>query len=171
MITSAPTDTDAKAIEDFTLAEIEQKLNDFQQLMQALFTSSGSYMPLLLPNQQPNNSAVPHDQTEADSLYQQAQQLHQQQQWQQAARLFCKAAYLGLLPAQSQLAHCYLKGQGVPKSAVFAYSWFILAALQQDSGAQQACTVLCKHLSVQDQQQAQRLAAERFEKITLKNNY
>lgn len=155
-------------IDDLTLAEVDAKLKEHQQLLQVLLQSPGSMLSYL-----PQNDAVVM-QTEAkvpaDLLFQQALACTAQQDLHQAATLFCRAAYTGHLQSQVQLGHCYLKGTGVPKSAVFAYSWFILAALQQDSTAQQACTVLCKHLTVLDQQQAQQLAAERFEKITLQNN-
>jgi hypothetical protein len=157
-------------IDDLTLAEVDAKLKEHQQLLQVLLQSPGSMLSYL-----PQNDIVV-KQTEAvvlpdaEQLFQQALTCSARQDLHQAAVLFCHAAYRGHLQAQVQLGHCYLKGAGVPKSAVFAYSWFILAALQQDSTAQQACTVLCKHLTVLDQQQAQQLAAERFEKITLQNN-
>ena len=155
-------------IDDLTLAEVDAKLKEHQQLLQVLLQSPGSMLSYL-----PQNDTVVM-QTEAkvpaELLFQQALACSAQQDLHQAATLFCRAAYTGHLQSQVQLGHCYLKGTGVPKSAVFAYSWFILAALQQDKTAQQACTVLCKHLTVLDQQQAQQLAAERFEKITLQNN-
>lgn len=157
-------------MDDLTLAEVDAKLKEHQQLLQVLLQSPGSVLSYL-----PQNDAVvmhkedqPH--SDAEQLFQQALVCAAQQDLYQGAKLFCRAAYLGHLPSQVQLGHCYLKGAGVPKSAVFAYSWFILAALQQDKTAEQACTVLCKHLPLVDQQQAQQLAAERFEKITLKNN-
>jgi len=157
-------------IDDLTLAEVDAKLKEHQQLLQVLLQSPGSVLSYL-----PQNDAATehHDQQlapDAEDLFEQALASSAQQDWFRAATLFCRAAYLGHLQSQLQLAHCYLKGAGVPKSAVFAYSWFILAALQQDAAAQQACTVLCKHLSLVDQQQAQQLASERFEKITLQNN-
>lgn len=157
-------------IDDLTLAEVDTKLKEHQQLLQVLLQSPGSMLSYL-----PQNDATPvvqdlQCQPDAEQLFQQALILSEQQEASKAAGLYCRAAYAGHLQAQVQLGHCYLKGAGVPKSAVFAYSWFILAALQHDSTAQQACTVLCKHLTVLDQQQAQQLAAERFEKITLQNN-
>jgi TPR repeat protein len=157
-------------IDDLTLAEVDAKLKEHQQLLQVLLQSPGSVLSYLPQNdaatEQQNGQVHP----DAEVLFEQAVASSAQQDWFQAATLFCRAAYLGHLQSQLQLAHCYLKGVGVPKSAVFAYSWFILAALQHDSAAQQACTVLCKHLTLVDQQQAQQLAAERFEKITLQNN-
>ncbi len=157
-------------IDDLTLAEVDAKLKEHQQLLQVLLQSPGSMLSYL-----PQNDAVAvqnevFSQPDAEQLFQQALTYSAQHELHQAATFYCRAAYTGHLQAQVQLGHCYLKGAGVPKSAVFAYSWFILAALQQDSTAQQACTVLCKHLTVLDQQQAQQLAAERFEKITLQNN-
>ena len=157
-------------IDDLTLAEVDAKLKEHQQLLQVLLQSPGSVLSYL-----PQNDAVAIQnealtQLDAEQLFQQALTYSVQQELHQAATYYCRAAYTGHLQAQVQLGHCYLKGAGVPKSAVFAYSWFILAALQQDSTAQQACTVLCKHLTLIDQQQAQQLAAERFEKITLQNN-
>lgn len=155
-------------IDDLTLAEVDAKLKEHQQLLQVLLQSPGSMLSYL-----PQNDAVVM-QTEAkvpaELLFQQALTYSAKQELHQAATFYCRAAYTGHLQAQVQLGHCYLKGAGVPKSAVFAYSWFILAALQQDQTAEQACTVLCKHLTLIDQQQAQQLAAERFEKITLQNN-
>ncbi len=157
-------------MDDLTLAEVDTKLKEHQQLLQVLLQSPGSVLSYLPQNDTtalPNKTQLP---TDAEHLYQRALTSAEQQDLHQSATLFCRAAYLGHLPSQVQLAHCYLKGAGVPKSAVFAHSWFILAELQQDSTAQQACTVLRKHLTVLDQQQAQQLAAERFEKITLQNN-
>ncbi|MDR7119487.1 hypothetical protein [Rheinheimera soli] len=159
-------------IDDLTLAEVDAKLKEHQQLLQVLLQSPGSmlsYLPQNDPALTVQNDTLHTDHQEAEQFFQQALALSEQQAH-QAATFYCRAAYTGHLQAQVQLGHCYLKGAGVPKSAVFAYSWFILAALQQDSTAEQACTVLCKHLTVLDQQQAQQLAAERFEKITLQNN-
>lgn len=172
MTTSQLLSPEFTGIDDLTLAEVDAKLKEHQHLLQVLLQSPGSMLSYL-----PQNDAVVVKQTEAEQqepkaelLFQQALACAAQQDLQLAATLFCRAAYTGHLQAQLQLAHCYLKGNGVPKSAVFAYSWFILAALQRDTTAEQACTVLCKHLTVQDQQQAQQLAAERFEKITIQNN-
>ena len=156
-------------IDDLTLAEVDAKLKEHQQLLQVLLQSPGSMLSYLPQNDATMQTATV-AQPEAEQLFQQALTCSVQQDLHQAATYYCRAAYTGHLQAQVQLGHCYLKGAGVPKSAVFAYSWFILAALQQDSTAQQACTVLCKHLTLVDQQNAQQLAAERFEKITLKNN-
>lgn len=154
-------------IDDLTLAEVETRLKQHQQLLNIVLNSSPCVLPYLSGNNTPLDQQPA---STAEQYYQQALQLTDQQQNYQAASCYCHAAYAGHLQAQVQLGHCYLKGAGVPKSAVFAYSWFILAALQQDSTAEQACTVLSKHLTVQDQQQAHQLAAERFEKITLKIN-
>ncbi|MBU1621065.1 MAG: hypothetical protein KJ556_11520 [Gammaproteobacteria bacterium] len=159
-------------IDDLTLAEVDAKLKEHQQLLQVLLQSPGSmlsYLPQNDPALVVQDDTLQPDHQGAEQFFQQALALSEQQAH-QAATFYCRAAYAGHLQAQVQLGHCYLKGAGVPKSAVFAYSWFILAALQQDSTAEQACTVLCKHLTVLDQQQAQQLAAERFEKITLQNN-
>ena len=161
-------------IDDLTLAEVDAKLKEHQQLLQVLLQSPGSVLSYLpqndaaFPLQTEIESQEP--EAEADQLFKQALAFLEHEDLRQAAIFYCRAAYKGHLQAQVQLGHCYLKGAGVPKSAVFAYSWFILAALQQDYTAQQACTVLCKHLTALDQQQAQQLAAERFEKITLQNN-
>ncbi|MBU0914241.1 MAG: SEL1-like repeat protein [Gammaproteobacteria bacterium] len=172
MTTSQLLSPEFTGIDDLTLAEVDAKLKEHQQLLQVLLQSPGSMLSYL-----PQNDAASTEHTEtvqqepkAEQLFQQALVCSAQQDLFEAATFYCRAAYAGHLQAQVQLGHCYLKGAGVPKSAVFAYSWFILAALQQDSTAQQACTVLCKHLTVLDQQQAQQLAAERFEKITLQNN-
>lgn len=170
MITPQLKGSEFMGIDDLTLAEVDAKLKEHQQLLQVLLQSPGCELSYL-----PQNDAAGYDQNtivenEAESLFQQALACAARQELHQAATLFCRAAYTGHLQAQVQLGHCYLKGAGVPKSAVFAYSWFILAALQHDSTAQQACTVLCKHLTVLDQQQSQQLAAERFEKIILQNN-
>ncbi|MDF3125569.1 hypothetical protein [Rheinheimera sp. 1928-s] len=156
-------------IDDLTLAEVDAKLKEHQQLLQVLLQSPGSMLSYL-PQNDSALVAQADAQQDAEQLFQQAVALSQQQHGHQAATFYCRAAYAGHLQAQVQLGHCYLKGAGVPKSAVLAYSWFILAALQQDKTAEQACTVLCKHLTAVDQQQAQQLAAERFEKITLQNN-
>jgi len=170
MTTSQLLSPEFTGIDDLTLAEVDAKLKEHQQLLQVLLQSPGSMLSYL-----PQNDAVAMQnealaQPDSEQLFQQALACSAQQELHQAATYYCRAAYTGHLLAQVQLGHCYLKGAGVPKSAVFAYSWFILAALQQDSTAQQACTVLCKHLTLIDQQQAQQLAAERFEKITLQNN-
>lgn len=160
-------------IDDLTLAEVDAKLKEHQQLLQVLLQSPGSMLSYLPQNDSAlviQTDAQHTIQQDAEQLFQQAVALSQQQHGYQAATFYCRAAYAGHLQAQVQLGHCYLKGAGVPKSAVLAYSWFILAALQQDNTAEQACTVLCKHLTAVDQQQAQQLAAERFEKITLQNN-
>lgn len=157
-------------IDDLTLAEVDAKLKEHQQLLQVLLQSPGSVLSYLPQNDAVEMQNQAFTQPEAEQLFQQALTYSAEQDLHQAATYYCRAAYTGHLQAQVQLGHCYLKGAGVPKSAVFAYSWFILAALQQDSTAQQACTVLCKHLTLIDQQQAQQLAAERFEKITLQNN-
>lgn len=157
-------------IDDLTLAEVDAKLKEHQQLLQVLLHSPGSVLSYLPQNDVVEMKNQAFAQPEAEQLFQQALTYSAEQDLHQAAIYYCRAAYTGHLQAQVQLGHCYLKGAGVPKSAVFAYSWFILAALQQDSTAQQACTVLCKHLTLIDQQQAQQLAAERFEKITLQNN-
>ncbi len=159
---------DFAGIDDLTLAEVEAKLTEHQQLLQVLLQSPGSVLSYLTP--QHTQQHIRQHQSTAEQLFQQALAFAEQQDWHQAATLYCQAAYTGHLHSQLQLGHCYLKGEGVPKSAVFAYSWFILAALQQDKTAEQACTVLCKHLTVLDQQQAQQLAADRFEKITIQNN-
>lgn len=165
MTTAEQSDQGFTTIDDLTLAQVEAKLKEHQELLQMLLKTPGNMLPFL-----PLNEAAVQQGADADAVCQQALQLAEQQEFHQAAACYCKAAYMGHLQAQLQLGHCYLKGAGVPKSAVFAYSWFILAALQQDSTAEQACTVLCKHLTVLDQQYAQQLAAERFEKITLQNN-
>ena len=157
-------------IDDLTLAEVDAKLKEHQQLLQVLLQSPGSVLSYLPQNDAVEMQNQAFAQPEAEQLFQQALTYSAQRELHQAATYYCRAAYTGHLQAQVQLGHCYLKGAGVPKSAVFAYSWFILAALQQDSTAQQACTVLCKHLTLIDQQQAQQFAAERFEKITLQNN-
>ncbi|RVT49133.1 sel1 repeat family protein [Rheinheimera sediminis] len=157
-------------IDDLTLAEVDVRLKEHQQLLQVLLQSPGSMLSYLPQKDAASVQQVETDPQDAELLFQQAVALAAQQDQHQAASLYCRAAYSGHLQSQVQLGHCYLKGAGVPKSAVFAYSWFILAALQQDSTAEQACTVLCKHLTKLDQQQAQQLAAERFEKIILQNN-
>lgn len=172
MTTSQLLSPEFTGIDDLTLAEVDAKLKEHQQLLQVLLQSPGSVLSYL-PQNDAVAVAVQNEvlaQPDAEQLFQQALTYSAQQELHQAATYYCRAAYTGHLQAQVQLGHCYLKGAGVPKSAVFAYSWFILAALQQDSTAQQACTVLCKHLTLIDQQQAQQLAAERFEKITLQNN-
>lgn len=159
-------------VDDLTLAEVEAKLKEHQQLLQALLQSPASMLSSLSPDDDMLTAHTEPEQHRPDAaqLFQQALTFSSQQDPHQAATMLCRAAYAGHLQAQVQLAHCYLKGTGVPKSAVFAYSWFILAALQQDNTAKQACTVLCKHLTLIDQQQAQQLAAERFEKIIIQNN-
>lgn len=157
-------------IDDLTLAEVDARLKEHQQLLQVLLQSPGAELSYLPPKDQSSAGGDLLLKKDAELLFQQAITCTEQQDVHQAATLFCRAAYMGHLQSQVQLGHCYLKGAGVPKSAVFAYSWFILAALQQDTTAEQACTVLTKHLTLLDQQQAQQLAAERFEKITLKNN-
>ena len=169
MTTSPVLSPDFTGIDDLTLAEVEARLKEHQQLLKALLQSQGSMLSFLPAQDTPEPKTSEH-QVAAEQFFQQAIQFAEQQYWQQAATYYCRAAYKGHLPSQLQLGHCYLKGEGVPKSAVFAYSWFILAALQQDKTAEQACTVLCKHLTLLDQQQAQQLAAERFEKITIENN-
>jgi hypothetical protein len=172
MTTSQLLSPEFTGIDDLTLAEVDAKLKEHQQLLQVLLQSPGSMLSYLPQNDAASTEHTETEQQEphAEQLFQQALVCSAQQDLHQAATYYCRAAYTGHLQAQVQLGHCYLKGAGVPKSAVFAYSWFILAALQQDSTAQQACTVLCKHLTVLDQQHAQQLAAERFEKITLQNN-
>jgi TPR repeat protein len=158
-------DSGFTGIDDLTLAQVEAKLIEHQQLLQVLLQTPGNMLSYL-----PIHDGAAQQSTELEAIYQQGLLYAEQQELHQAATLYCRAAYMGHVQAQVQLGHCYLKGAGVPKSAVFAYSWFILAALQQDNTAEQACTVLCKHLTLVDQQNAQQLAAERFEKITLKNN-
>ncbi|RRJ22995.1 sel1 repeat family protein [Rheinheimera mesophila] len=170
MTTSQLTTPEFTGMDDLTLAEVDARLKQHQQLLQLMLQSPGGLFSYL-----PQQKAVAEYKdvlsvTTPEALYQQAQDYSARQQLHQSATLLCRAAYQGHVPAQVQLGHCYLKGAGVPKSAVFAYSWFILAALQHDSAAQQACTVLSKHLTPLDQQQAQQLAAERFEKITIQNN-
>lgn len=170
MTTSALLSPEFTGIDDLTLAEVDARLKEHQQLLQVLLQSPGSMLSYLPQNDAVTVQNEAFAQPEAEQLFQQALTYAAQQELHQAATFYCRAAYTGHLQAQVQLGHCYLKGAGVPKSAVFAYSWFILAALQQDSTAEQACTVLCKHLTLIDQQQAQQLAAERFEKITIQNN-
>lgn len=165
-----PTDimSEFTGIDDLTLADIDAKFKQHQQLLQVLLQSPTGVLPYVVQNDKASTPSTP--ELSAEHWFEQAQLLLAQQDLHKAATLFCRAAYSGHLQSQIQLGHCYLKGAGVPKSAVFAYSWFMLAALQQDGTAQKACTVLCKHLTAADQQQAQQLAAERFEKITLQNN-
>jgi len=170
MTTSQLNSPEFTGIDDLTLAEVDARIQEHQQLLQVLLQAPGSMLSYLPTNHSAAAHPIDTQPAQAERYFQHALELAEQQQLHQAASFYCRAAYKGHLQAQVQLGHSYLKGAGVPKSAVFAYSWFILAALQQDATAEQACTVLCKHLTVLDQQQAQQLAAERFEKITLQNN-
>ncbi|WP_337881532.1 hypothetical protein [Rheinheimera sp.] len=127
-----------QSLDELTLHELQQKLEQMQQFLQQLSTQ-----PELVMAARPGDVVQSHT---ADPLVQQAKQ--------------------GDAAAQYQLALSYLKGQERPLSLCHATCWFQLAALQRHPDAQRALAALQARLTTRQWQQAQYLAAERLEQQT-----
>ena len=77
----------------------------------------------------------------------------------EAARWFSKAATLGLVDSQFNLAVLYERGEGVPQSLLDAYKWYAIAATQGDSESKSRLAVLQTQMSDDDKAAAERAAA------------
>jgi hypothetical protein len=72
----------------------------------------------------------------------------------EAARLFAKAALLGLSDSQFNLAVLYERGDGVPRSLQDAYQWYAIAASAGDQQASRRLFVLDTQISAADKSAA-----------------
>ena len=72
----------------------------------------------------------------AEELYQQAKAHDNRKEYEEAARLYKKAAEQGHALAQNDLGYCYQHGEGVPQDKVEAANWYRKAADQGNTRAQ-----------------------------------
>ena len=83
-----------------------------------------------------------------------------QQNIQEAARWFRRAAAAGVINAQFNLGLLYERGEGVPQSLVEAYAWYAAAAARGDQGAAQRRDHIASALNPGDLKKAQARAAQ-----------
>ena len=76
-----------------------------------------------------------------------------------------KAAEQGDSEAQFSLGAMYSLGRGIPEDDVEAYAWMILATAQGNKEAVKGKNVLRPKLTAEQVAEAQKLAAELFERI------
>ena len=84
---------------------------------------------------------------------------------QEAVRWFRKAAEQGAAMAQHNLGVMYSKGEGVLENYVKAYAWLNLAAAQGDESAVKIKDWLRPRMTNEQVAEAQKLAAELFDRI------
>jgi len=77
----------------------------------------------------------------------------------EAARWFQRAAELGFVDSQFNLAVLYERGAGVPQSLSGAYQWYAIAAAQGDKEAALRVAALAKELKPADLAAARAAAA------------
>ncbi|MEE2025175.1 MULTISPECIES: SEL1-like repeat protein [Alkalimonas] len=145
------------AMKKLTLAELEDKLLEHQQLLNALVKDSGILLPQLLQAPALNELNA--------TIFTDALKAYAKKDYAIAAQKFRQAAMLGHAKAQYYFGLMFLKGLGLPASAKHAYSWLLLAAKQRDTSAAQLLQSLQSKLPAELLQQATELAAERYESI------
>lgn len=145
------------ATKKLSLAELEDKLLEHQQLLNAIVKDSGMLLPRMLQ--------APALSEHCKTVFTEALKHYAEKQFNEAAGLFRQAALLGHSKAQYYLGLMFLKGQGLPASAKHAYCWSLLAAKQRDEPAMKLVKSLQLKLSHEQQRQATELAAERYEQI------
>ncbi|SEA40957.1 tetratricopeptide repeat protein [Alkalimonas amylolytica] len=150
------------ATKKLTLAELEDKLLEHQQLINAIVKDSGILLPSLL-----QGPAI------ADAVatwFTAALKSYASKDYPTAAQHFRQAAMLGHAKAQYYLGLMFAKGLGMPASIKHAYCWLLLAAKQRDQSALALVRTLQSKMSADLVQQATELAAERFESIEDRKN-
>ena len=83
----------------------------------------------------------------------------------EAVKWYRKAAAQGLAPAQHNLGVMYANGRGVPEDYVKAYAWLNLAAAQGDESAVKGKDLLRSRMTAEQVAEAQKLAAELYNRI------
>lgn len=145
------------AMKKLSLAELENKLLEHQQLLNAIVKDSGMLLPRMLQ--------APALSEQCKTVLTQALKQYAEKNHHDAARLFRQAALLGHSKAQYYLGLMFLKGQGLPASAKHAYCWLLLAAKQREDAALKLVKSLQAQLADELIQQATELAADRYEAI------
>lgn len=145
-----------------TLAELEDKLLEHQQLLNAIVKDSGILLPALL--QGPATTEV------STTAFTMALKAYARKDFTIAAQQFRQAAMFGHPKAQYYLGLMFVKGLGLPASLKHAYCWLLLAAKQRDKSAAELVRSLQSKMTPEKLQQATELAAERFESIEDRKN-
>ena len=91
-----------------------------------------------------------------------------QQDYVEAANWFHKAAEQGDFKAQFTLGHMYWRGRGVPQDNIQAFAWFKVANAN-GRNAQIELERLAHYMNPEQIAEAQKLAAEYFEKYNAKS--
>lgn len=151
------------ATKKMTLAELEDKLLEHQQLLGAILKDNGILLPSLLQRSASDEMSV--------TIFTSALKAYASKDFPLAARQFRQAAMLGHAKAQYYLGLMYIKGLGLPASIKHAYCWLLLAAIQRDQSAAELVRSLQSKMTPDQLQQATELAAERFESIEDKKVY
>ena len=87
------------------------------------------------------------------------------QDYREAVKWYRRAANQGYARAQILIAAMYVVGKGVLEDYVEAYAWMILAATQGHEDAVKGKDVLRPKLTAEQVAEAQKLAAELFDRI------
>jgi localization factor PodJL len=74
-------------------------------------------------------------------------------------RWFSRAAQLGYVDSQFNLAVLYERGDGVPQSLLDAYKWYAIAAAAGDAESKARTEALATQLSADDRAAAQHAAS------------
>ncbi|WP_143871934.1 tetratricopeptide repeat protein [Catenovulum sediminis] len=82
-----------------------------------------------------------------------------------AAKWFRRAALAGHGKAMFYLGMMFIKGEGLPQSVIHSYVWMSLAKVYEVSEAKAAMTDIQHRLTAHELNQAQRIAAEKYEEI------
>ncbi|MCI0400399.1 MAG: sel1 repeat family protein [Gammaproteobacteria bacterium] len=83
-----------------------------------------------------------------------------EQNFEEAAKWYRKAAEHGIPQAQYRLANLYVDGKGVPQDFEMAYAWYSTAAHQGHSGAAESVPAAEAMLSPDELKAAKKLSAE-----------
>ncbi|MCC5824757.1 tetratricopeptide repeat protein [Alkalimonas sp.] len=150
------------ATKKLTLAELEDKLLEHQQLINAIVKDSGILLPSLLQGPAIADTAA--------TTFTAALKSYASKDYATAAHHFRQAAMMGHAKAQYYLGLMFAKGLGMPASIKRAYCWLLLAAKQRDQSALELVRTLQSKMSADLLQQATELAAERFESIEDRKN-
>ena len=145
------------AMKKLTLAELEDKLLEHQQLLNALLKESGILLPALLQADAGQSLSSP--------IFTEALKAYAEKEYALAAKSFRRAAMLGHAKAQYYLGLLFVKGQGVPASLRHGYCWLLLAAKEREPAAMQLLKSLQQSMSADLIKKATELAADRFEAI------
>ncbi len=87
-----------------------------------------------------------------------------EQNYEEAANWFRKAAEQSIPQAQYKLGMLYMQGQGLPRDYEFAYAWFRAGASHKHNKSIEAISSAREKLSAEELQEAEKLSAELIEK-------